>query len=101
MKKDLHPTYYPKATVTCACGNTFTVGSTVADLKTELCSKCHPFFTGNQKLVDTAHRVDDFKKRAAKAASKSVGHANKKVKQAKRVATRKAKQRASSKTAAE
>lgn len=97
MKKDLHPTYYPKATVTCACGNTFTVGSTMSELKTELCSKCHPFFTGNQKLVDTAHRVDDFKKRAAKAAAKTGAHASKKAKQAKRVAARKTKQRATPK----
>lgn len=100
MKKDLHPTYYPKAKVTCACGNTFTVGSTLAEFKTELCSKCHPFFTGNQKLVDAAHRVDDFKKRAAKATIKS-GTINKKAKQAKRVAVRKAKQRATTKAAAE
>lgn len=60
MKKDIHPKYYTKATVTCACGNTFTTGSTMPELKTELCSACHPFYTGKQKLVDTARRVAKF-----------------------------------------
>ncbi len=60
MKKDIHPKYYPEAVVTCACGNTFTTGSTTAEIKTELCSKCHPFYTGKQKLVDTARRVEKF-----------------------------------------
>jgi len=62
MKKDVHPTYYPDATVTCACGNTFTTGSTAKEIKVEICSACHPFYTGKQKLVDTAHRVDRFKR---------------------------------------
>lgn len=62
MKKDIHPQYYPEAKVKCACGHTFTVGSTLPELKIELCSACHPFFTGKQKLVDTARRVDRFKK---------------------------------------
>lgn len=62
MKKDIHPQYYPDAKVKCACGHTFTVGSTLPELKIELCSACHPFFTGKQKLVDTARRVDRFKK---------------------------------------
>ncbi len=66
MKKDLHPNYFPQAKVICACGNTFTTGSTVAELRVEICSACHPFFTGKQKLVDTAGRVDRFKKRATK-----------------------------------
>ncbi|MBP6942545.1 MAG: 50S ribosomal protein L31 [Candidatus Buchananbacteria bacterium] len=63
MKKDLHPTYYPDATVTCACGNSFTVGSTVEAISVEICSSCHPFYTGKQKLLDTARRVDKFHKR--------------------------------------
>lgn len=62
MKKDIHPTYYPDAQVTCACGHIFTIGSTVKEIKVEICSVCHPFYTGKQKFVDTAHRVDRFKR---------------------------------------
>lgn len=62
MKKDIHPTYYTDATVTCACGNTFTTGSTVKELRVEICSQCHPLYTGKQKFVDTARRVDRFKR---------------------------------------
>jgi len=62
MKKGIHPKYEP-TTVTCACGNVFEVRSTVKDVKVEICSNCHPFFTGKQKLVDTAGRVERFKKR--------------------------------------
>lgn len=62
MKKDIHPSY-GEATVHCACGETFTTGSTRGELKVEICSKCHPFFTGRQKLVDSGGRVDRFKKR--------------------------------------
>jgi len=60
MKKDIHPKYYKNAKVICACGNEFTTGSTVQEIKTELCSACHPFYTGKQKLVDTARRVEKF-----------------------------------------
>jgi len=66
MKKEIHPKYYEKAKVICACGNEFIVGSTVPEIQIELCSACHPFYTGKQKLVDTAGRVDKFKQRAAK-----------------------------------
>jgi len=83
MKKDLHPTYHPKAKVTCACGNSFTTGSTQKELKVELCSMCHPFFTGQQKIVDTARRVEKFQERMAK--KKTVG-AQRKGKTAKRKA---------------
>lgn len=62
MKKDIHPAY-GKAIVRCACGETFTTGSTKGELTVEICSKCHPFFTGRQKLVDSGGRVDRFKKR--------------------------------------
>ncbi|MBU0612550.1 50S ribosomal protein L31 [Patescibacteria group bacterium] len=62
MKKDVHPTYYPDAKVACACGNTFTTGSTVKEIKVEICAACHPFYTGKQKFVDTARRVDRFKR---------------------------------------
>lgn len=64
MKNDVHPTYYPKAKVSCACGQSFTVGSTVEEMHVEICSACHPFFTGKQKLMDSAGRVDRFRKRA-------------------------------------
>ena len=67
MKKDIHPKYY-QAKVTCACGNTFTVGSTMPEIKVEVCAKCHSFFTGQEKLVDTAGRVERFKKMVAKQA---------------------------------
>jgi large subunit ribosomal protein L31 len=63
MKPKIHPQYYPDAQVICACGNTFTVGSTKKTLKVELCSKCHPFFTGEQRVVDTLGRVERFKRR--------------------------------------
>ena len=62
MKKDIHPKY-GKPTVRCACGETFTTGSTRGELSVEICSKCHPFYTGRQKLVDSGGRVDRFKKR--------------------------------------
>jgi large subunit ribosomal protein L31 len=63
MKPKIHPEYYPDAQVICACGNTFTIGSTKKTLKVELCSKCHPFFTGEQRVVDTLGRVERFKRR--------------------------------------
>jgi large subunit ribosomal protein L31 len=66
MKKDIHPLYYPKTKVSCACGNSFTVGSTKEEIAVEICSACHPFYTGKEKLIDTAGRVDRFKKRTAK-----------------------------------
>lgn len=62
MKKDIHPAF-GEATVRCACGETFTTGSVKDELKVEICSKCHPFYTGRQKLVDSGGRVDRFKKR--------------------------------------
>ena len=62
MKENIHPKY-GRATVRCACGETFVTGSTKSELKVEICSKCHPFFTGKQTLVDSGGRVDKFKKR--------------------------------------
>jgi len=64
MKKDIHPQYGP-ATVTCSCGNTFQTSSTVPAIKVEICSACHPFFTGKQKIIDTAGRVEKFQKKFA------------------------------------
>jgi large subunit ribosomal protein L31 len=66
MKKDIHPKY-EEATVHCSCGNTFTTRSTKSELHIELCSQCHPFYTGKQKLVDSGGRVDRFKRRLQKA----------------------------------
>jgi len=63
MKDKIHPEYYTDAKVICACGNTFTTGSTQKVLKVELCSKCHPFFTGEQRMIDTGGRVERFKRR--------------------------------------
>ena len=64
MKEKIHPPYY-YATVTCACGNTFKVGSTREELRVELCSACHPFFTGKKKIVDTAGRIEKLKRKYA------------------------------------
>jgi large subunit ribosomal protein L31 len=63
MRPKIHPEYYTDAKVICSCGNTFTTGSTKKTLRVELCSKCHPFFTGEQKIVDTAGRVERFKRK--------------------------------------
>ena len=62
MKANIHPEY-KEATVTCACGNTFTTGSTKETLKVEICSECHPFFTGKQKFAERGGRVEKFKKK--------------------------------------
>jgi large subunit ribosomal protein L31 len=70
MKAETHPTYFPEAKVVCACGHTFTVGSTKEKLEVEICSNCHPFYTGNEKLLDAAGRVEKFKKRAAAKSKK-------------------------------
>ncbi len=70
MKKDIHPIYYPKAAVKCGCGNKFTVGSTKKEIDVEICSACHPFFTGKEKWIDTAGRVEKFRARQAKAKKK-------------------------------
>ncbi len=63
MKQGIHPTWYPDAVVTCACGNTWTTGSTKKEIHTDVCNKCHPFFTGEQRIVDTAGQVERFMKR--------------------------------------
>ncbi len=86
MKKDIHPKYHQDAKVICACGNSFTTGSTEPELKTELCSACHPFYTGKQKLVDTARRVEKFQERAAK---KSATLKGKSIKRATKAAKKK------------
>ncbi|HEX78947.1 MAG TPA: 50S ribosomal protein L31 [Dehalococcoidia bacterium] len=63
MKEDIHPKYYSDASVVCSCGNTFTIGSTKKTMKVELCSACHPLYTGERRMVDTAGRVERFKQR--------------------------------------
>ncbi len=66
MKKDIHPQYF-EATVSCACGNSFQTGSTMKELKVEICNACHPFYTGKEKLLDVAGRVEKFKRKVAGA----------------------------------
>ena len=68
MKKDIHPTYYPQAEIKCACGKTYKVGSTKEKIDIEICANCHPFFTGKEKLIDIAGRVEKFKAKREKAA---------------------------------
>jgi large subunit ribosomal protein L31 len=68
MKAKIHPKYYPEARIICACGNAFTVGSTSPELKVDICSQCHPFYTGEQRIVDTAGQVDRFMKRLERTA---------------------------------
>lgn len=80
MKSDIHPPYYEKVTVTCACGNSFETGSTLKSLSVEVCSACHPFYTGKQKIVDMAGRVDKFKKRQEESALLNKKHAESKKK---------------------
>ncbi len=86
MQKDIHPEYHDNCKVTCACGNTFTTGSTMPEIRVELCSQCHPFYTGKQKFVDTARRVEKFAERAGKVAAAAAARKGKKVKKAVAVA---------------
>jgi len=88
MKKDIHPKYHENITVTCVCGNSFKTGSVLPEIKTELCSACHPFYTGKQKLVDTARRVEKFH---AKIGAKATTTRSKKTKLADKTAKRQAK----------
>ncbi len=70
MQKNIHPTYHQNAKASCVCGATYSVGSTKAELNVEICSACHPFYTGKENLLDTAGRLDRFKKRVAAASPK-------------------------------
>ena len=70
MKEKIHPTWFPQARVHCACGNVFNTGSTLKEISVEICSACHPLFTGQQKFIDTAGRVDKFNQRMAAAEKK-------------------------------
>lgn len=80
MKKDIHPKYYEEAKIACSCGHQFSAGSTLPQLKVEICSACHPFYTGQQKLVDTEGRVEKFEKRRAHANKAAQTEAKKKLK---------------------
>ncbi|OGI29717.1 MAG: 50S ribosomal protein L31 [Candidatus Moranbacteria bacterium RIFOXYA12_FULL_44_15] len=84
MKKKIHPKYYSDAKIACACGNMIEAGSTVSEMKVEICSACHPFYTGKKKLLDVTGRVDRFKKMAEKAAAQKTA----KVKKVKKVKTK-------------
>jgi len=70
MKKDIHPKYYNEAKVVCACGNNFTIGATKEFIEIEICSNCHPFYTGKEKIIDTMGRVERFKKKLEKKIKK-------------------------------
>lgn len=70
MKKKIHPKYFNDAKVACACGNTFTTGSTQPELKVEICNACHPFFTGEEKFIDRLGRLERFKQKQTQAATK-------------------------------
>ena len=89
MRKKIHPVWYNEAVVTCACGNKFTLGSTKPEIKTDICSKCHPFFTGEMKFVDTMGRVERFQqKQKSAAANATVLAAKKKKKQERKACAR-------------
>jgi large subunit ribosomal protein L31 len=87
MKQGIHPTYFENAQVICACGNSWTTGSTRKQIRTDLCSNCHPFFTGEQRIVDTAGQVDRFMRRLQRAEERAAQAA---VQQAAEEAARKA-----------
>jgi len=80
MKKDIHPKYYSEAKIICACGNIISTGSTKPEIKVEVCSACHPFYTGKKRLVDTAGQLDRFKKRFEKSSKMKAEIEKKKAK---------------------
>lgn len=84
MQKGIHPKYFEAAKVTCACGNTFTVGSTLEKIDVEICSACHPFYSGQEKVMDTAGRVEKFKARLARGRSTAEGRSPRISKRAKK-----------------
>jgi large subunit ribosomal protein L31 len=88
MQKDIHPKYHEEAKVACACGNTFITGSTKPEIRVELCNACHPFYTGKQKFVDTARRVEKFQEKLARTKVAATGRVGKKAKHAARDAKR-------------
>lgn len=89
MKTGIHPTYHEKVQVTCVCGNTFVTGSTNTVINTEICSQCHPFYTGKKKFVDAGGRVDRFKKLAERVEKTKAVHTEVKKKRATKAETEK------------
>jgi len=100
MQKKIHPEYHNDTEVTCACGNKFITGSVLKTIRVELCNKCHPFYTGKQKFVDTARRVEKFQERADKKTSVAAARKGKKIKKA-AVAVKKAVKKAEKKSTKE
>lgn len=94
MKSTIHPQYFTDTKVTCACGSVFVTGSTLKEIRVELCSQCHPFYTGKQKFVDTARRVEKFQEKLTRVAGAAAGRKGKKVKKAAEAAKRTAKKAA-------
>ncbi|PIR41311.1 MAG: 50S ribosomal protein L31 [Candidatus Yanofskybacteria bacterium CG10_big_fil_rev_8_21_14_0_10_46_23] len=84
MKEEIHLQYYPEATIKCACGKSFSIGTTVPSLQTEICSNCHPFYTGKDKVIDTQGRIERFKDRLEKSKEKAVTLKASKIKKVKR-----------------
>ena len=91
MKEKIHPAYHSEAKVVCACGANFTIGSTLPEIHVEICANCHPFYTGKQKLIDTARRVEKFTERTAKKTTIGTTQGSKKTKKVKRTAQKLAK----------
>ncbi len=91
MKKVIHPEYFENAKITCACGAVYQIGSTLKEISVELCAHCHPMYTGKQKILDTARRVEKFKEKVSKKSAKTV---TKKQKFAKRDAKKVKKEKA-------
>jgi len=89
MKPSIHPSYHPEATVACACGSTFQVGSTEPEIRIELCNQCHPFYTGKQKFVDTARRVEKFQEKLVRSKTTAGTRKGKTVKRAARAKAKK------------
>jgi len=92
MKTNTHPTYHKDAVIKCACGSELTIGSTQKNISVELCHVCHPFYTGKQKLIDTARRVEKFQAKVSKQADVAAGRKGKKVKKAEQAKAKAAKQ---------
>ncbi len=89
MKKDIHPQYFPNATVRCACGAVFTLGATKPEMEVEICSNCHPFYTGKAKIIDVAGRVEKYRAKVEKVkATKPTRAVSRKEKRVKKQATR-------------
>jgi len=97
MKKEIHPKYNDKAAIKCACGAVFETGSTQAEMEIEICSQCHPFYTGKKKIVDTTGRVDRFKKIAEKVAKKKEEEDQRKKDKKKKPAAKKEKKKSPAK----